>query len=333
MEVEAKFVAIFTAVGLVFLIPFVASTFQSSYQESASLSPTGMMLSAAPSFSSLSGNSTVSPDSVPAMKKSSLGPERYENMLQTPYGKFTMTVDYQEAVYMLEDYEQKIVVTERSSGKTEAFSTPDFSITLETTPENETEVFSNPSGWIRITRHSGTEETYWYGGNFSFLDSQRAIASSSMASFRSYLGQIMASFSVPGVSYGVSGYAASGIYINEFLADPGTDGEEWIEIYNNLSSEVSLGGWMIDDADGGSDPFTIPSNTTISGKGFVVFFGNRTKVQLNNAGDVVRIYDSNGRMVDSVSYADSRQNVSIGRIPDSGSIFNMTTPSPGSSNG
>lgn len=330
MEIEAKLVAAFTAIGIVFLIPFVASTFQSTYQESASLTPSAMMLSAAPSFSSSNSSSS---DSVPAMKKSSLGPEKYENVLQTPYGKFTMTVDYQEAVYILEDHGQRMEIAERSSGKTEVFSTPDFSISLEITPENETEVFSNPYGWIRAARHSGSEEIYWYGGNFTYLDSERANALALMETYRSRLNQIMESFSVPGASYGVSGYAASGIYINEFLANPGTEGEEWIEIYNNLSSEVSLGGWILDDADGGSDPFSLPSNTTISGRGFLVFYGNTTKVQLNNAGDTVRLYDSNRRLVDSVSFTSTQANVSLGRVPDSGSLFNMSSPSPGSSNG
>lgn len=333
MEVEAKFIALFTAIGIIFLIPFVASTFQSTYQESASLSPSAMMISAAPSFSSLQGNASVSPDSVPAMKKSSLGPEKYESVLQTPYGKFTMTIDYQEAVYVLEDHEQRMEIKERSTGRSEKLSTPDFSVLLEITPENETEIFSNPYGWIRISRHSGSEEIYWYGGNFTYLDSERAKALSLMVTYRSRLTQIMESFSVPGAYYGVSGYAASGIYINEFLANPGTEGEEWIELYNNLSSEVSLGGWLLDDADGGSDPFTIPSNATIAGKGFLVFYGNLTKVQLNNAGDSVRLYDSNNRLVDSVSYPSSQANISMGRVPDSGSFFNMTSPSPGSSNG
>ena len=333
MEIEAKFVSFFTAIGLFLLIPFVASTFQTTYQGPASVSPSGMLLAASGANIPSGEGSFVSSDSIPAMKKSSLGPESYETSLQTPYGMFSASISYEKSVYSLQDHEKNLVITGMAGSMTENFSTPDFSLVIDVTPGQETELFSNAYGWIKVTRQSGTEETTWYGGNFTFLSSEYSRAKSAYSSFREILFQLASGFSMPGGQYGFpSSYAASGIVINEFLANPGTDGEEWIELFNNLSASVDISGWVLDDADGGSDPYTIPANTSIPGRGFAVFFGNTTKVQLNNNGDIVRLYDRSGNLVDSVAYASSQAGVSVGRVPDGVLWYNLTGPTAGSPN-
>jgi hypothetical protein len=338
MELESKFIVIFTLIGLLILIPFVASTFQTSYQNAASLSPTAMLLDAAGPTgivgSSLSDSDMAIEENgaVPSMKKSSLGPDSYETVLQTPYGKFTVSISFDQAVYILEDHEKKLVLTEKSDYTNEFFSTADGLINNTLVPGKEVEEFSNAFGWIKNTREDGEEETVWYGGNFSLISSEYERGSSLFESQRVILNTLISEFSMPSGSFGnFEGLAASGIYINEFMANPGPNNTEWIELYNNLSSSVDLAGWSLDD-NGGSTAFTIPNNISIPGKGFLLFYANVTKISLNNNGDSVRLFDNSRRLADSVTYASSQANVSLGRVPDSGNWVNLTISTPGASN-
>lgn len=79
--------------------------------------------------------------------------------------------------------------------------------------------------------------------------------------------------------------------INEFLPDPtGTDTDaEFIEIYNSSSVAVDLSSWQLDDAEGGSTPYTIPVGTSIRSGGYVAFFRSESKIALNNDGDSARL--------------------------------------------
>src|SRR3989344_6434351 len=53
------------------------------------------------------------------------------------------------------------------------------------------------------------------------------------------------------------------IILNEFSPAP-NEGKEWVEIYNTDFQTAGIGGWKIDDIDGGSNPVTIPENTNIT---------------------------------------------------------------------
>lgn len=109
---------------------------------------------------------------------------------------------------------------------------------------------------------------------------------------------------------------ASGVVLNEILANPeGPDGlsrpfGEWVELYNNSSSNVNLAGWTIHDADGNIIPINGAHNafgrTSIFARGsafftdWLVVFMN--KEVLNNTGEAVYLYDNLGRVRDMYAY-------------------------------
>jgi len=97
------------------------------------------------------------------------------------------------------------------------------------------------------------------------------------------------------------------IRINEFLPNPeGSDTEnEWIELYNNSSSEVDISGWIIDDEEGGSTPHTFPQGTKITAQGYLVIYRSESNIALNNNGDEVRLFHPDGNLVDQVSFSES----------------------------
>ena len=100
------------------------------------------------------------------------------------------------------------------------------------------------------------------------------------------------------------------LVINEFLPHPGSDwngdgavnvGDEFIEIINIGTGEASMGGWKLDDSDGGSDPYNLPDITLLPGE-IEVFYGKETGLILNDIGDSVRLMKPNSKPVETFSY-------------------------------
>ncbi len=151
--------------------------------------------------------------------------------------------------------------------------------------------------------------------------------------------------------------AYSAVVINEILANGVKEPDsEWVELFNNDSSEVNLTNWNVSESF--SRNFTL--NTTIPANGFIVLVENFTlfnstfpnvnqsgikvigygeivpNFELSNSGGTVVLYNSSGNKVDSIDYAQSsttQENISIGRYPDGSSkTFNLSTLTPGAKN-
>ncbi len=149
----------------------------------------------------------------------------------------------------------------------------------------------------------------------------------------------------------------SAVLINEILANGVKEPDsEWVELFNNDSSEVNLTNWNVSESF--SRNFTL--NTTIPANGFIVLVENFTlfnstfpnvnqsgikvigygeivpNFELSNSGGTVVLYNSSGNKVDSIDYAQSsttQENISIGRYPDGSSkTFNLSTLTPGAKN-
>jgi len=114
--------------------------------------------------------------------------------------------------------------------------------------------------------------------------------------------------------------------INEFLARPGFDWnqdgkvdvfDEFIEIKNVGSVDISLSGWRLDDeANIGSNPFTLP-NIILKPFERIVFYGLATNILLSDGGDTVRLLNPSGQIYDSYTYPVAKtEDQSICRLPD-----------------
>ena len=139
------------------------------------------------------------------------------------------------------------------------------------------------------------------------------------------------------------------IKINEFVSDTGSvHPEEWIELYNYGSDDVSLAGFTIED--GTNHPVELAGVTLSAGEYLVLMRGTDFGFGLNNSGDVL-ILKRNGIEIDRVAYGNwddgnSADNAprpgkdeSTGRCPDGldtnvddVNFFVFGAPSPGISN-
>ncbi|SVB98587.1 uncharacterized protein METZ01_LOCUS251441, partial [marine metagenome] len=92
--------------------------------------------------------------------------------------------------------------------------------------------------------------------------------------------------------------------------------EDWVELHNPTNKTIDIGLWTLKD-NNNDHVFTIPENTIISANDFVVLCKDITAFEnlfpeVNNyigdlgfglgGGDQVRLFDSNGLLVDKVKY-------------------------------
>lgn len=115
--------------------------------------------------------------------------------------------------------------------------------------------------------------------------------------------------------------ATAQVVINEinYNSDASSDTEDWIEIYNNSSSNVNISEWKIKDSNDDNE-FIFAASTVLNARAYLVIvrdlddfkvvFPNVTNVvdsidfNFSNAGELVRLYNSSDVLIDQVEYDD-----------------------------
>lgn len=128
--------------------------------------------------------------------------------------------------------------------------------------------------------------------------------------------------------------APSGVVVNEALPNPvGNDAEgEFIELFNMTGAVVDLSGAQLDDAEGGSKPYSISDGTTLAGGAYLLFPRSQTGIALNNEGDAARLLAADGSVVHALAYGKvPREGASWARKTDGSADWTMS-PTPGALN-
>ena len=137
------------------------------------------------------------------------------------------------------------------------------------------------------------------------------------------------------------------VVINEFVYNPSSSGNEWVELYNKTDNDIDLNGWEVCELNGesGLENCYSMSINSIAGKGFVVY--NFSSDKLNNNGDTIRIKDDNREIIDEVTYKKGGSNTIVGadeleepdgtqsvaRKEDGGNEWIIDNPTKGTTNG
>jgi hypothetical protein len=142
-------------------------------------------------------------------------------------------------------------------------------------------------------------------------------------------------------------YTFAQVVVNEILMNAQTQPDgEWIELYNNGTTEVNISGWKVGD---NAQNFTIPINTSLLPNEFLLLVYNQTitnvsgvkiieygasaaNLKLADSNDAVYLFNNFGELVDSYSWNSSKKNVSQGRYPDGFEWKNKLFPTPGTKN-
>ena len=109
--------------------------------------------------------------------------------------------------------------------------------------------------------------------------------------------------------------SANDIIINEIMYQPNGNEPEWVELFNRTDSKINIKNWRF--ADKTSKPVITDSTCFVASKEYLILtddseillyhdFSSPIKVfnlpSLNNKGDNLKLYDSLGRVIDSVNY-------------------------------
>ena len=114
----------------------------------------------------------------------------------------------------------------------------------------------------------------------------------------------------------LSGYAPYSVVINEVMAAP-REGGEWVELLGLGKTPIDLRGWQLSD---GPTEGVIPMGELVP-HGLVVLaevpeegIGLSRWPRLNNGGDMLRLRDATGSVIDSIAYPMATTGVSLERI-------------------
>lgn len=131
------------------------------------------------------------------------------------------------------------------------------------------------------------------------------------------------------------------IVINEFMAsndataiDQNGEYDDWIELYNNTSSTISLDGYHLSDDPEDLNQWPFPAGTGISGDGFLIIWADEDEDQmglhanfkLSASAETIFLVDPDGNIVDEVSYIDQTTDISYGRFPNGVGNFQIMNP-------
>ncbi|MDD4271627.1 MAG: lamin tail domain-containing protein [Patescibacteria group bacterium] len=86
------------------------------------------------------------------------------------------------------------------------------------------------------------------------------------------------------------------VVINELVSDPADNEVEFIELYNKTNKKIDLTGWRLEDGS--------KAKTNLTGSLVKYKVIEKPSGSLNNAGDLVVLYDASERIIDQVAYGD-----------------------------
>lgn len=144
------------------------------------------------------------------------------------------------------------------------------------------------------------------------------------------------------------------LVINEFVAsnnsasgyhDPNGEYDDWIEIYNFGDIPINLAGMYMSDNLSNPAKWQIPSGyasqTTVPAYGFAIIWADDQAAQgplhatfkLSADGEDIVLSDSNGVLIDSLTFGPQSANVSYERYPDAKNNWQFcSSPTPGAHN-
>ena len=124
---------------------------------------------------------------------------------------------------------------------------------------------------------------------------------------------------------------ASDLVVNELMASNDTtvsdqDGEfdDWIELYNNGTTTLDLGGYYLSDDGTDLTQWTFPAGTSIAPNGYLIVWaddddtqaGLHANFKLSASGETLYLSDAARDIIDEVTFAAQTTDVSYARIPN-----------------
>ncbi len=133
----------------------------------------------------------------------------------------------------------------------------------------------------------------------------------------------------------------SDVVINELSASNATiqmddagEYDDWIELYNNTSSPISLDGYYLSDGGSNLMKWTFPIGTTINANDYLIIWADKdtlqtglhTNFKLSASGETIYFSDATGNLLDEISFTNQTTDVTFGRYPNGTGSFMFMNP-------
>ena len=125
------------------------------------------------------------------------------------------------------------------------------------------------------------------------------------------------------------------VVINEFLAQTDAGVSDWIELYNQSSTNVDLAGWYLSDDADDLTSWAIPAPTVLAAGAVILFQRSDFGFGLSGEGEGLFLTRPDGQTIESsLTYLDQQPDVSQGRYPNGSLQWTFYAPggSPGHTN-
>ncbi|HBS85350.1 MAG: hypothetical protein A2W91_16210 [Bacteroidetes bacterium GWF2_38_335] len=134
--------------------------------------------------------------------------------------------------------------------------------------------------------------------------------------------------------------SSTDVVINEIMAsnkntvtDANGEYDDWIELYNNSSSAVSLSGWYLSDDPDITNKWLFPNVSIGSGEYLIVWadkdtmqYGIHTNFKLSASGEKILLVNSSGDVLYETAYPYTNPGLSYSRIPNGTGGFTVKDP-------
>jgi len=132
------------------------------------------------------------------------------------------------------------------------------------------------------------------------------------------------------------------VVINEFMAnnktilDPNGEYADWIELYNNSNENYDLSNTYLSNDKSNLLKWKLPEGTSIPKNGYLIIWadndlsqtGLHSNFDISENGGILLFSNSDGSIIDSISYGTQKENISFSRIPNGSGDFVQTKPTP-----
>ena len=134
--------------------------------------------------------------------------------------------------------------------------------------------------------------------------------------------------------------AVGDVVINEFMADnettsadPNGEYDDWIELYNNTSNDISLAGYFLSDDGNDLTQWAFP-DTFIAANSFLIIWADKDSGQtglhsnfkLSSSGEAIYLVSPDSQIVDEVQFDAQETDLSTGRYPNGTGTFRQMPP-------
>jgi len=123
------------------------------------------------------------------------------------------------------------------------------------------------------------------------------------------------------------------------IKDPQGEYEDWIELYNNTDSDISLKGYFLSDDNSELDLWEFP-DTFIAANSYLLIwadkddgdFGLHAEFKLSSSGEAVFLSNPSVEIIDDVIFGAIPTDTTYGRSPNGSGAFFIMSPTPGAYN-